>query len=130
MTISLGAMSSGTALHGSINATPWEYSRSVQKFFGVTGEQHLQGSLHGRDLSAWVLPYGYTTHALLQDAIEAINEYIGLSGSMTWVVNADTKTFTNCVFNGFEVSEDPWVDGAGVNGWQVRGMFKFRQIKS
>lgn len=129
MSIVLGALDTGAALHGSIRATSWDYTRNVQSFFGVTGEFHLQGRLHGRDLVAWCLATGFSTHALLHDAIETINALSGTSGTMTWTSAADIKTFTNCVFNGFDLDEDPWFDGSGVNGWQVLGQLRFRQIK-
>lgn len=129
MSIVLGAVDTGTSLHGSIKVSSWDYSRTVQTFFGVTGEFHLQGRLHGRDLAAWYLPSGYATHALLHDAIETMNALSGTSGSMVWTSGVDVKTFTNCVFNGFELDEDPWYDGSGVNGWLVQGQLRFRQIK-
>ena len=128
MTITLGTMTTGTELHGTIKATPWQYSRNVQTFFGVTGEFHLQGRLHGRDLTAWILPKGYASHAALHTAIESVNATIGESGTMTWT-DGVVATFANCVFNGLDLEEDPWLDGSGVNGWQALGILRFRQIK-
>lgn len=130
MSIVLGSMTTGAALHGSIKPGAWAYSRVTQTFFGVVGEQNLIGEKHSRDLTAWVLPSGYATHLLLHDGIETVNGYIGTSGSMVCTIGADIKTFTNCIFEGFETEEDPWLDGSGVNGWMVRGIMKFRQIKS
>lgn len=129
MSIVLGALTTGTHLHGTVKPSAWDYTRNVQSFFGLTGEFHLQGRLHGRELTAWLIVRGYATHVLLQDEIEAINAYSGLSGTMIWTSNTDIKNFTNCVFNGFEPDEEPWYDGSGVNGWQVLGQLKFRQIK-
>lgn len=128
MSIVLGSVDTGAALHGSINPTPWEYARTVQTFFGVVGEYHLHGRARGRDLAAWVMPTGYASHANLQTDIDALNSLVGAFGSMTWTAGADSKTFTNCIFQGFSVDEDPWYDGSGVNGWQVRGTIRFRQI--
>ena len=130
MTISMTAgFTTGTLLHGTIKASPWEYSRAVQTFFAVTGEYHLQGRSHGRNLEAWLQLSQYATHALLNTGIETINAFISDYNSLTWAVGADTKTFTNVVFDGFEPSEDPWNDGSGVNGWICQGTLKFRQIK-
>lgn len=129
MSIVLGAVDTLTHLHGTIKPSAWDYSRNVQSFFGVTGEFHLKGRLHGRDLSAWLLPRGYASHDLLQFGIETLNGLSGTSGTMTWTSGADIHAFTNCVFNGFEFDEDPWYDGSGVNGWQVLGTLRFRQIK-
>lgn len=129
MSIVLGSLNTGSALHGPIKPSAWQFTRSVQTFFGVTGEFHLQGRMHGRDLTAWCWPSGYASHAAIQDAIESINSYIGTSGTMTCTIGTD-KTYANTVFDGFELEEDPWYDGSGVNGWQVRGTLKFRQVKS
>lgn len=129
MSIVLGGLDTGSALHGSIKSGVWQFSRSTQTFFGVTGEYHLQGRLHGRDLTAWCWPSGYASHELLQTAIEAINAFIGTYGTMTCTIGT-AKTFANCIFDGFEIEEDPWYDGSGVNGWQVKGTLKFRQIKT
>jgi len=128
MSIVLGSVNTGTALHGTIKSTPFSQSRAVQTFFGLTGELHLHGRAHGRDLSAWVMPYGYASDALLQADIATMNELIGEFGTMTWTFNAATTTYLNCVFDGFELEEDPWLDGSGTNGWQVMGRIKFRHI--
>jgi hypothetical protein len=45
-------------------------------------------------------------------------------------MDVDGLEFLNVIFNGFEPEEDPWYDGSGVNGWQVKGMMKFRQAVS
>ena len=129
MTITQGAWNTGSLLHGTIKPTQWDYSRTVHSFFGVTGELHLQGRLHGRELSAWLLLSGYATHMALHDAIETLNANSGTYDAVVWTVGGDSKTFTNCVFNGFEPDEEPWYDGSGVNGHIVLGHLKFRQIK-
>ena len=129
MSIVFGALDTGTLLHGTIKPTAWEYTRTVQSFFGVTGEYHLQGRLHGRDQTAWLMLSGYASHVLLHDAIEMMNALSGTSGSVVWTSGADIKTFDNSVFNGFELDEDPWLDASGVNSWMVQGTLKFRQIK-
>ena len=128
MSIVLGSVNTGTMLHGTIKATPFNQSRTVQTFFGLRGELHLQGRPHGRDLSAWLLPYGYSTDALLQTDIANMNALIGESGTLTWTFGALTTTYLNCIFLGFEMDEDPWLDGSGVNGWQVMGHMQFRHI--
>jgi hypothetical protein len=130
MSLTLGTLDTGAALHGTIKPSAWSFARSVQTFFGATGAIYLQGKLHDRELSCWCWPSAYNTHEDLQDAIETINSKIGESGTLTWTSGSDVKTFTNCVFDGFEPEEDPWLDGSGINGWQVKGTLKFRQIKS
>ena len=133
MTITLGTMTTGTALHGSIKSTPWDFSQTVQTWFGVTGAAILQGRLHIRQLEAWVWPRGYANHTALQTDISVMNALVGEYGSLVWTNpadGADITTYTKCVFDGFELDEAPWQDGSGVNGWQVLGTMKFRQIKS
>ena len=130
MTIVLGSLSSGAALHGTINATPWDYSRTTQKWFGVIGEYTLIGSAHGRELSAWCQPSGYASEAALQIAVQAINDFVNTNGTMTCTIGGVTKTYPNTIFNGFEMDEDPWIDASGINGWIVLGKLKFRQVAS
>lgn len=130
MTITCGTLNTGSELHGTIKPTAWSFSRSIQTYFGVTGAYRIHGRLHERELTCWLHPTGYATHALLQAAIESVNGAIGTSGTMTWTVGADSKTFTLCTFEGLELDEDPWLDGSGVNGWQAKGTLRFRQIKS
>lgn len=129
MTITQGAWNTGAHLHGSMKPTQWDYSRTSHQFFGVTGELHLQGRLHGRELTAWLLFSGFADHASLQTAVDSMASLAGTHASVVWADGADSKTFTNCTFNGFEPDEEPWLDASGVNGWQVLGHLKFRQIK-
>jgi Na+/phosphate symporter len=129
MSIVCGAVTTGAMLHGTINTTPWEMSRSVYRFFAVTGERHIFGRFAGRNLTAMFHPSGYATHTLLQTFISDLNALIGTYDSVVWTVGADITTYTFCIFEGFELDEDPWYDASGVNGWQVLGKLKFRQIK-
>lgn len=129
MTITMGTLSTGYALHGSLKAGAWERSESVQTFFAVIGEYRMQGALHGRDLSTWCEPSGYANRALLQAAIDAVNSYQGDSGTVICTIDSVSTTFANCVFQGFELEEEPWYDASGVNGWIVRGSLRWRQIK-
>lgn len=128
MTIHIGATQLAYSLHGPIKSTVWDRSRSVSTFFGLIGELHLNGMIHGRNLTAWAMPTGYATHAALQTDIAVYNTLIGTFGDVVWAVGADTSTFLNCVFEGFELDEDPWLDGSGVNGWSVLGHLNFRHI--
>ena len=130
MTISMTGMTTGSNLHGTIKPASWDFARTVQSFFGVTGEFHLQGKLRGRELVAWMQFTGYNSHSSLQAAIETLNAYMGESGTVTWAVGSDSKTFSNSVFDGFTADEDPWIDASGVFGWQCRGVLKWRQIKT
>ncbi len=128
MSLVLGSFNTASMLHGSIHATPYEMSRSVSTFFGVTGEYHLLGKLKGRTLTAMLHPSGYASQDALQVDIASMNELIGETGSLVSTVGADVVTYLNCIFEGFEMDEDPWKDGSGTNGWQVSGKVRFRQI--
>jgi hypothetical protein len=131
MTISIGSTSlTGTNPHGTIEAAQWDYARVTQPFFGLTGEYILTGGLRGRQLKAWLLLHKYTSHKQIQDQLEVINALINTSGTLTYVVGTDSKTYTNTIFDGFSVDEPPWLDASGVNGWQVLGTLNMRQIKS
>lgn len=131
MTITIDGNSlTGSNPHGTITAEPWEYDRVQQSFFGLTGEINLLGGLKARNLSAWLLLTGFSTHALLHAQIETVNALINTTGNLVWTVGADVDTHTNAVFNGLTLDEEPWLDGSGVNGWQVLGRLHFRHIKS
>lgn len=128
MTITMGTLSTGGALHGSMKTGEWERSVGIQRFFGVFGEYHLQGRPHGRDLQTWCNPYGYLTRSALQADIDGINTYQGDSGTVSLIIGGNTTTFANCIFQGFKLDEEPWLDGSGANGWQVMGTLRWRQI--
>lgn len=130
MSIVLGLVTTGGALHGSIRSTPWSFTETVQTWFGVEGAAIIQGRKHIRSLEAWVLPRSYATHTLLHQDIRVMNDLIGTTGTLVWTVGADITQYNDCVFDGFQETEEPWYDGSGVNGWQVLGTMKFRQIKS
>ena len=127
MTITIGAVNTGTHLHGTIQAQPPAFDSVVQSFFGVYGEFHLLGKTHGRDLTCWLLLYGFGTHALVQTGVTLLNALILENGTLTHTINGNATTYDDTVFLGFTPDEDPWLDGSGVNGWQVRGTMKFRQ---
>ena len=127
MTITIGAVNTGTHLHGTIQAQPPAFDQVVQSFFGVDGEFHLIGKLHGRDLTCWLLLYGFSTHALVQTGVTLLNALILENGTLSHTIDTNTTTYDDTVFLGFTPDEDPWLDGSGVNGWQVRGTMKFRQ---
>jgi len=126
MTITLGDIDTGTHLHGSIKAGPYDYARVTQRWFGVNGEYTLAGGISGRELSCWLILTGYSSHAELHAGLANLQGLANTSGTM----DVDGLEFLNVIFNGFEPEEDPWYDGSGVNGWQVKGMMKFRQAVS
>lgn len=130
MTITLGSLTTGSALHGTFKPTPWSFARTNQTFFGLDGAYILTGGRHTRELTTWVLPYGYSSHANLQAAIASVNESINTYGTMTWIVGADSGSYTNCIFNGLELDENPWYDAAGINGYQALCTIKFTQVKT
>lgn len=126
MTITFGTLNTGSLLHGSIKAGPYDYARTTQRWFGVTGELNLLGKLHSRELSCWLILGGYSSHANLHAAVVTLSDYANQSGTL----DVDGLQFLNVVFNGFTPDEDPWLDASGVNGWQVKGTLSFRQVKS
>ena len=128
MTISMTTMTTGSNLHGPMKPGTVDFARSVQSFFGVVGEYHLMGKLRGRELTAWMQLTGYASHNAIQGALETIATWIGESGTTTWVVGADSKTFANTIFEGFTAEEEPWLDGSGNFGWNCRGELRWRQI--
>ena len=131
MTITLGTLNTGSHLHGSMEVQPAAFDSVVQPFFGVAGEYHLLGKLHGRDLSCWLLLYGFNSHELLQTGITLLNARILQNGTLTHSITGEVSTtWADSVFHGFTPEEAPWLDGAGVNGWQVKGTMKFRQALS
>lgn len=130
MSIVLGSLNTGSMLHGSIKAGAWEYGRSVQKWFGLEGEYHLLGQSHGRNLEAWVQLSGFASESALQSGFYAVNEFINSYGSLVVTIGGVTATYTNTVFNGAEMEEEPWLDASGINGWIVMTSYKFRQVKS
>ena len=127
MTISMTTLTTGSNLHGTMQVGPWEYARATQSFFGTIGEYHLLGGARGRELSAWLQFTGYGSHSLLQSAVSTLQQNIGEAGTVTMTIGANSVTFTNCTFEGFTPEEDPWLDGSGVNGWNLRGRLKWRQ---
>lgn len=128
---SVELLNTGTNLHGSVNVSRWEQARVTQRWFGTIGELTFVGGKSGRDLSCWMIVRGYASQLLLLTAVDVINEEIGGFGTLTITISGEADTvFTNVLFNGFEPQEEPWRDGSGVNGWQVKGNLSFRQVKS
>lgn len=127
MTISMATMTTGSNLHGTMQVGPWEYARATQSYFGTIGEYHLLGGARGREISAWMQFTGYTSHSALQSALQTLQSNIAETGTVTLTIGANSTTFGQCTFEGFAPEEDPWVDGSGINGWNLRGRLKWRQ---
>ena len=132
MTITIGAFSFGNYLHGTPVVPTWEFSRGIQRSPGVVGEQHLFGSVHGRQI---VIPdfelYNIATHVLLQTQVALMSAAVGSNGDLVIDLGGgDAVTFTLCVFDNAEPLEPPWRDGSGVNGWQQKFNLHFRQVAS
>lgn len=127
MTITMTTLTTGTNLHGTMQVGPWEYARATQSFFGTVGEYYLFGGARSREISAWLQFTGYASHALLQAALATLQSNIAKTGTVTLTIGADSTTFTNSTFEGFTPEEDPWLDGSGINGWNLRGRLKWRQ---
>jgi len=131
MSLTLTGVDFGTYIHGTANVPPWEFSVARQRVFGIAGEQTLYGQAHARFITIPYHLYGYSSHANLQTAIASLAADAGTSGTLTVDLGGgDSISFTTIAFEGFEPSEEPWKDGAGVNGWQVRGSLKFRQANA
>ncbi len=126
MTITLGAINTGTHPHGSIVASAYDAARVTQRWFGVNGEMTLTGGISGRNLSCWLLLTGYASHGLLHAGLANLQGLANTSGTL----DVNGLEFLNCIFLGFEPEEEPWLDGSGVNGWQVKGTMRFRQAVS
>jgi len=126
MTITIGALDTGTHPHGSIKAGQYDAARVTQRWFGVNGEMTLTGGISGRELSCWLILTGYASHGLLHAGLANLQGLANTSGTL----DVDGLEFLNVIFLGFEPEEDPWYDGSGVNGWQVKGMMRFRQAVS
>ena len=116
----------GSHPHGSIKPGPYDYARVTQRWFGTTGELNLTGGMSGRELSCWLILAGYASHGLLHEGIVLLSNATNKSGTL----DVDGLEFLNVIFDGFTPDEDPWYDGSGVNGWQIKGMLKFRQVRS
>lgn len=133
MSLTLGAYDlEAPSIHGTPVVRPWEVSRTAQRFFGLTGEQQLTGSRHVKEITIPVHYTGYATMVLLLADLTTLATYQE-SDAATLTIDlggGDSSSFTNCIFTGFSPDESPWKDGAGVNGWQVRGTLSFRQVAS
>jgi len=129
MSLSFAGLSFGSHPHGPITAGPWDVQKVRQQWFGVTGEAHLVGRATGRQLSTWLHLTGYASHSALATGIAALSDYLGVNGTLTITIGADTGTYTNVTFESFSEQEAPFLDGSGVNGWQTRLQLIFRQIK-
>lgn len=129
MTITLGAFSTGTNLHGTLQVPQWEFSRVSQSWFAVVGEQNLFGRSHFRYFGTWVQLTGYVSHVALQAQIATWASQLAENGTLTIDLGGgDIAQYTKCIFEGFEPEEEPWLDGSGQNGWQCRGKIKIRQV--
>lgn len=119
-------------IHGTPIVKPWEVGKVVQRFFGVTGEQQLTGARHAKEITITVHYYGYATLVLINADIATISGYQEtLTGTLTIDLGGgDSSSYTNCIFQGYEPDEQPWLDGSGVNGWQQRGTLRFKQVAS
>lgn len=126
MTITLGTIDTGSHPHGSIRAGAYDAARVTQRWFGVNGEMTFTGGISGRELSCWLWLSGYASQGELQSGLANLQGLANTSGTMT----ASGIEFLNVIFLGFEPEEDPWYDGSGVNGWQLKGTMRFRQAVS
>lgn len=128
MTISIGSTSFGANIHGTPSVPPWEYDRTLQSFFGITGELMMLGAAKGRQITIMLQLTGYSSHYLLQTAVAEMAALLGAFGTLEVDLGGgDVSTFPLCTFEGFFPEEDPWRDGSGANGWQQRGQLRFRQ---
>jgi len=119
-------INTGSHLHGSVKPGPYDYARTTQRWFGTTGEMTFTGGMSGRELTCWLWLTGYASHGLLHAGIVTLSDATNKSGTL----DVSGLEFLNVIFDGFTPDEDPWLDGSGVNGWQIKGMLKFRQVRS
>lgn len=128
MTITHNGTTFASTLHGTPVVPPWEFQRSIQRFFGVAGEYQLLGAANARQITIEYEMSGHPSHFDLQTGIAEFADFLGTVGTLVVTLpSSDFVTFTNCTFDGFFPNEAPWYDGSGVNGWQCRGQLRFRQ---
>ncbi len=124
MGISLASYAYGNPLHGAIRDVPYEQTISPQTFFGLAGAYVLIGQPTTRMLTLDATYAGYSTEALLREAVADLTEHQGDAGDLT--VNA--IVWPNSVFVAFEPSEAPFRDL--ISGtWVQRGQLRWLQSK-
>lgn len=116
--------------HGPIVAEgPFELPIVPGQFFGVAGESHIIGEPYGRNLSCELTLQGYASIAALETALRALDAKAGsLTGTLTETIGANSRTFPQTTFIGFQQSPPgPFLDGSGVYGWVCFGRLIWRQ---
>lgn len=118
----------GVSVHGTPRIGQWDAPHVIHRWFGVVGEATFSGRNHGREIVLPIHLTGYASLTAILTGINTIQNARGLAGTLTIDLGGgDAPTFANCVFKSLELSEDPWLDGSGVNGWQCDGTLIWRQ---
>lgn len=114
-------------LHGAIQTTRPEPSVQRTRFPGVRGETHIVGRPGARELSTTYIMKGYASKLLLDTAITALNQQVGvLTGTLT-VTGSYAGVYGGCTFMGFEVEPGTQAYDPGGNGWYAMGRLVWLQ---
>jgi hypothetical protein len=119
-------------------ALPWqlpthETHQATTKFFAVKGESRIDGEHAGRSLEIPVLVYSaqFNTQAKLSGYLREMDLALrGFSATLVVHSSVDHPPFTDCVFDGFQIVEEPKIDAAGSLGGGAFAvvLFLFRQL--
>lgn len=99
----------------------------VSSAYGVRGTVQITDERHGRPILIECTYSGYSTYALLEAALLALEALIPAKADKTLVVvaGASTLTYYHCTLNAVERLPNPtngrrsaYYDGSGVNGWR------------
>ncbi len=104
--------------HGKIMVTRPD-SRLQRSFYpGVQGESHIMGAVGARELSTSFTMKGYSTSALLDLAIAAVNQRVSVLKGRLTVTGSFAGVFDKCTFLGFEIEDQGW---RPPHQWVARG---------
>lgn len=128
MSVTQGSTNFGISVHDTPQIGQWDQPHVRHSWFAVLGEATFKGRNHGREIRLTAHLTGYASLTLLLSGLNTIQNARGLTGALTINLGGgDAPTFANCVFQSCEVTEDPWLDGSGQNGWQCDITLTWRQ---
>ena len=128
MSVTHASVDYGIPIHGTPQIEQWDAPLVVHRWFNVVGEATFAGRNHGRRIKLPCHLSGYASLTAILTGINNIQNVRGLAGELTIDLGGgDAPTFSNCVFESLELSEEPWLDASGVNGWQCDATLTWRQ---
>jgi hypothetical protein len=110
-------------IHEGEDPQEWQFNLYSGQFPGVRGETHLKDKMKGRDIPIVVRYRGFETRALLEAAMDELEDYKGNDGSLV----VDDRTYESCTFASMRRVERTFPDGSGLHGWTVKVLLVFRQ---